>query len=254
MNSTLVFVYLVLGGILGGLLSTVASMASLATYPVLLSVGIAPVYANTTNDAALIWTGVGSTLASLKELRDHWKKVRFYAIFTIVGSAVGCMLLINFPGKIFEKIVPFCIAFSGLMILFSGNSKLDAEKEDASKTVKFLSLLSLFVAGAYAGYFGAASGVLMLVILNIITDDEFLTVNAMKNVIGALSNLVALIIYMFTERIYWGQAVPLAIGALIGSYFGPKIMRHIPVKIIRMMIAILALIQAAYFAYTAYIK
>jgi hypothetical protein len=29
-------------------------------------------------------------------------------------------------------------------------------------------------------------------------------------------------------------------------------MRHIPVKIIRLGIAVLALIQAAYFAYTAY--
>ncbi len=252
MNSTLLFVYLFFGGILGGLLSTVASMASLATYPVLLSIGITPVYANTTNDAALIWSGVGSTAASLRELKGHWKKVGFYAIFTVIGSAIGCMLLINFPGKIFEKIVPFCIAFSGLMILFSGNSQLDAEKENASKTFKFLSLLSLLVAGAYAGYFGAASGVLMLVILNIITNDDFLTVNAMKNIIGSLSNLVALIIYMFTEKIYWLQAIPLAIGVLVGSFFGPKIMRHIPVKIIRMLIAILALIQAAYFAYTAY--
>lgn len=226
MSPFFLFIYLIFGGILGGLLSTIASMASLATYPVLLSVGIPPVYANTTNDAALIWTGV--------------------------GSALGCMLLIQFPGKIFEKIVPFCIAFSGLMILFSGEIHLGNESDHPNRLVQALSLLCLLIAGAYAGYFGAASGVLMLVILNAISDDAFLTVNAMKNIIGALSNLVALIIYMFTEKIYWSAAIPLAIGALIGSYFGPRIMRHIPVKIIRLGIAVLALIQAAYFAYTAY--
>ena len=43
MSPFFLFIYLIFGGILGGLLSTIASMASLATYPVLLSVGIPPV-------------------------------------------------------------------------------------------------------------------------------------------------------------------------------------------------------------------
>lgn len=246
------FSYLLFGGILGGLLSTIASMASLATYPVLLLVGIPPVYANTTNDAALIWGGVGSTFASLKELSGHWKKVWFYSIFTIIGSAIGCLLLINFPGKVFEKIVPFCIAFSGITILFSGRVNLSVQDDASHSWIKIVSLICLLITGMYAGYFGAASGVLMLVILNFITNDNFLTVNAMKNLIGGLSNLVALIIYIFTEKIYWSAAIPLAIGVLIGSFLGPKIMRHIPVKIIRITITILALLQAGYFAYTAY--
>ena len=160
MSPFFLFVYLILGGILGGLLSTIASMASLATYPILLSVGIPPVYANTTNNAALIWTGVGSTASSLKELKGYWKEVSFYSIFTIVGSALGCMLLIQFPGKIFEKIVPFCIAFSGLMILFSGEIHL--EKDGNNRLLQIISLLCLVITGIYAGYFGAASGVLCL--------------------------------------------------------------------------------------------
>ncbi|MBP2058183.1 putative membrane protein YfcA [Lactobacillus colini] len=246
------FAYLLFGGILGGLLSTIASMASLATYPFLLSAGIPPVYANTTNDAALIWGGVGSTVASLKELSGHWKQVWFYSIFTVVGTALGCFLLINFPGEVFEKIVPFCIAFSGITILFSGKVNMSVQDDDTNNWLKVLSLVSILIVGIYAGYFGAASGVLLLVILNFITEDDFLTVNAMKNLIGGLSSLVALLIYMFTEKIYWLAAIPMAIGVLIGSFLGPKIIRHIPVKIIRITIASLALIQAGYFAYTAY--
>src|SRR5699024_11904741 len=82
-----------------------------------------------------------------------------------------------------------CIAFSGLMILFSGEIHL--EKDGNNRLLQIISLLCLVITGIYAGYFGAASGVLMLVILNAISDDNFLTVNAMKNIIGALSNLVA---------------------------------------------------------------
>lgn len=253
MHAVFLFCYLIVGGILGGLCATMASMASLATYPFLLSVGIPPVYANTTNDAALIWGGVGSTLASTKELRGHWHKVAFYSVITIIGSIIGCLLLINFPGKVFQKVVPFCIAFSGILILVSGKAGLK-DSNNLSPFVKFLSLIALVITGIYAGYFGAASGVLMLAILNLVTNDEFLTVNAMKNLIGALGNLVALIIYIFTEKIYWNAAIPLAIGVLIGSYIGPKFLRHIPIKIIRITIASLALLQACYYAYTAYFK
>ncbi|NRO57878.1 hypothetical protein IMAU30014_00494 [Lactobacillus helveticus] len=94
-------IFLLLGGVAGGLLSSIASMASLASYPVLLAVGIPPVFANVTNDAALIWTSIGSTVSSTKELKGHWEQVWFYTIFTVVGSIIGCMLLLSFPSSIF---------------------------------------------------------------------------------------------------------------------------------------------------------
>ena len=97
-------IFLLLGGVAGGLLSSVASMASLASYPVLLAVGIPPVFANVTNDAALIWTSIGSTVSSTKELKGHWKQVWFYTIFTVVGSILGCILLLSFPPKIFPEL------------------------------------------------------------------------------------------------------------------------------------------------------
>lgn len=254
MNSIILFLYLVVGGILGGLFSTMAGLASLATYPILLSVNIPPVYANITNDAALIWAGIGSTVASINELKGHWKKILFYAIFSVLGSVIGCCLLINFPGKIFEKVVPFCIAFSGFMVLLPKKATPNMEMPKSSPFLKVLSLLCIMITGLYTGYFGAASGVLMLGILNLITDDDFLTVNAMKNVISALNNLIALIIYIFTAKVYWSAALPLAIGILCGSYLGPKLMHFIPIKMMKYIIFAFALIQAIYFAYNTYFK
>lgn len=253
MHYFFLFLYLLLGGVLGGLCASMASMASLATYPFLLSVGVPPVFANTTNDAALIWNGVGSTAASRKELHGHWKKVTIYSAITVAGSIIGCLLLINFPAKVFAKVVPFCIAFSGILVLFSGKAGLK-DSNSLGPVFKVLSWLALIITGIYAGYFGAASGVLMLAILSFITNDDFLTINAMKNIAGAMGNLVALIIYIFTERIYWLDVVPLAIGCLIGSYLGQRLLGHIPARLVRIVICILALGQAAYYAYTAYFK
>jgi hypothetical protein len=95
------FIYLVLGGVVSGVLSSAASFASLASYPLLLSVGIPPVFANVTNDAALIWNMPGAVLSSIRELHGHWRLVRFYSLFTMAGAAIGCYLLLKFPSGVF---------------------------------------------------------------------------------------------------------------------------------------------------------
>lgn len=247
------FLFLLVGGIAGGLLSSIASVASLASYPVLLMAGVPPVFANVTNDAALIWTRISSTVASTKELKGHWRETGFYAIFTVLGSVIGCMLLLAFPGKVFEKVVPFFIAASGVLILVSGHHQAKP-KAQTPTWQKILQLILLLGMGAYSGYFGAAAGVIIIVLLTYLTDHNFLVNNAIKNVIGGLANLVALIIFMFTSTIYWDKAIPLAIGMFIGGYIGPHLLRHIPVVLVRRLIACLAFVQAGYYFYTAYIK
>jgi len=54
------FALLLAAGIVGGLTGSIAGLASLATYPALLAVGLAPVSANVTNTVALVFTGVGT--------------------------------------------------------------------------------------------------------------------------------------------------------------------------------------------------
>lgn len=246
-----IIVYLILGGVVAGILSSAASFASLASYPLLLSVGVAPVYANVTNDAALIWTSLGSVLASLKELKGHWRQVAYYGIMTVCGSIIGCFLLLAFPGKVFEKVVPFFILIAGALIIISGKHQPNLDYQ-APKWLEGLYVLLLVMVGAYAGYFGAASGIVILVLLTYLTNEEFLVVNAIKNAVCGLTNLVALLIYAFTSKIYWFDAIPMAVGMFIGGYLGPIVIRHVPVKVIRWVIAILAVTQSLIYFKQAY--
>ncbi|WP_239459626.1 sulfite exporter TauE/SafE family protein [Limosilactobacillus coleohominis] len=246
-----IIIYVILGGIVAGVLSSAASFASLASYPLLLSLGIPPVYANVTNDAALIWNSLGAILSSGRELHGHWKQVSYYAIFTVVGSIIGCFLLLSFPAKVFEKVVPFFILLAGTMIIISGRKKA-LTQEIPSSWKKLFFMFMLILVGIYAGYFGAASGVVILVLLTYLNSSNFLVTNAIKNAVCGLTNLTALIIYSFTSHIYWLYANPLAIGMFIGGYLGPIIVRNVPEKAIRWVIAILSIIQAGIYFYQAY--
>ena len=245
-------IYLLLGGVVAGILASAASFASLASYPLLLSVGVAPVYANVTNDAVLIWNSLGAVFASGRELHGHWRQVWIYGFFTVIGSIIGCILLLAFPGKVFERVVPFFILIAGAMILVSGKHQPDLTKQKP-QWLKVLYIFLLIVVGGYAGYFGAASGIVILVLLTYLTDEDFLVSNAIKNAVCGFTNLVALIIYSFTSKIYWWDAIPMAVGMFIGGYLGPIVLRYVPAKLMRWVIALLALTQAIIFFKQAYL-
>src|ERR1700727_3075678 len=62
---------------LAGMVGSVASLASLVSYPALLALGLPPVSANVTNTVALVFTGAGSAAGARQELagqgRPGWR-------------------------------------------------------------------------------------------------------------------------------------------------------------------------------------
>ena len=62
---------LVLAGVGGGLTGSIAGLASLISYPALLSVGLPPVAANVTNTVAVVASSIGSAAGSLPQLRGQ---------------------------------------------------------------------------------------------------------------------------------------------------------------------------------------
>lgn len=256
----LTFVFLIIAGFAAGLLASVAGLASLASYPALLLVGLPPVIANVTNTTALIFSGIGSMASSLKELRGNWKRLAIYIGLSLVGSVIGSYLLLIAPASSFEKIVPFFILLAGILLLLSGCKKdvSTRKMKEAHATpkkhfwVSLISLIGIVLVGAYTGYFGAAGGVIFLAILSVIMDEKFAVINATKNAIAFVGNLVATIIFIFKSHIAWLYVIPLGFGLLIGGYTGPIIVRHANVHLLRALIALAAFGLAGYLFVTAY--
>lgn len=113
-------------------------------------------------------------------------------------------------------------------------------------------IIIMALMGCYTGYFGGANGVIVLAVLQYLTNEDFLVNNAIKNVICGVANVSAFIMFIFRSKIYWQQGIFLAAGMLIGGFLGPKILRHVSVKMVRWIVAILAFIQAIYFFIQAY--
>jgi uncharacterized membrane protein YfcA len=255
LHALLIGIYLIVAGIASGLTSSMAGMGSIFSYPVLLSLGVPPVSADVTNTAALIFTGVGASVSSTKELHGHGRTMWQTALISLVGGIVGSFILVKAPATSFQKVVPFLIMLAGILMLITSHR---AKKVKSTQPVS-LSLLMrvlrgicIFLVGLYIGYFGASAGVILLAVLGISNNLPFAVNNAVKNFSSLLTNIFSLVIYAFTTKVYWALVVPLGIGFFIGGYIGPVFIRRIPAALIRNVIAAGAFILAGYLFYTAY--
>ena len=110
----------------------------------------------------------------------------------------------------------------------------------------------MFGAAAYIGYFGAAGGVLMIVVLATMVSESLIRVNALKNAILGAANAVAAIIFALIAPVHWVFVPTLAAGFLIGGFTGPRVVRRLPVKALRVFIALCGLALAVRLGISAY--
>lgn len=196
---------LILIGVAAGIVSTVGGLASLVSYPALLALGLPPVTANVTNTAGLIFTGVGASLASRKELKHQKRELITLLPLTLIGCIVGALLLFKIPAETFQKIVPFFILSAGILILLPRHLQVG----QPAKWQVSLAWLGVFLVGIYSGYFGAASGVLMLSLLSVISQAPFQEYNATKNLTMGLANCIATLVYALQTTIIGALSCPL---------------------------------------------
>ncbi len=108
----------------------------------------------------------------------------------------------------------------------------------------------LFV-GVYAGYFGAAAGVMFLALFGLLLDDTLQRANALKGVLAGVINAVAALLFAVFGPVEWAAAVALGLGTLAGGRVGAGIARRIPDRPLRLGVACAGLVIAAILAYPA---
>lgn len=243
-------VALVVVGVVAGIVSTVVSLASVISYPALLALGLPPVAANVSNTVSLVFTGIGSTAGSRPELRGLAGTALRLGAVTACGGATGAALLLMLPERTFALVVPLLVASASLLLLVQ--PRWAARVGAGPRRVTPWLLLALFAAAVYVGYFGAAGGVVLLVVLGAMLDLPLVRVNAVKNVVSAMANAVAATAFVLLGPVVWSVVVPLSAGFLVGGWVGPSIARRLAAATLRLMICGCGLAVAAVLAWRTY--
>ena len=225
-----------------GAINAVAGGGTILTFPALLAFGTPPVIANATSTVALVFGTSGSVygfrqhLVSIREWLWHFVPV------SLLGGLIGSWLLTITGNEIFSRLVPFLILFATLLFLAQGlvARLIHRPAGELQRPPRLWpAQLFQFLVAIYGGFFGAGIGILMLATLGFIGLSDIHQMNALKNILGSLINVVAAIMFICRGLVEWPKVGIMTIGAVAGYYFGSHYSQKIPqVWVRRMVLAI----------------
>ncbi len=236
-------------GMGAGLINTVVGSGTLITFPTLLAFGVPPVVANVSNNIGLAPGSASGVLATRQDLVGQRSRVIRFAIASLIGGIIGAVLLITLPSSAFDAIVPILIAIGCILVIIQPRmSKLVAARRERLGTTEAASngsvviWVAVLITGVYGGYFGAAQGVLLIGVLGIGLAETLPRINAVKNVLAAVVNGVAAVIFIVIAEVNWWAVLAIAVGAIIGAQIGGRVGRKLPPIVYRIVIVVVGVI------------
>ena len=217
-----------------GAINSVAGGGTLITFPALIGLGLDPKIANATSTVAL-WPGlVGGLWGFRRELEKTRSLLWRLGLTSMIGGAVGGLLLIWTPPQTFARLVPFLILFATVLFML---------QEPISRRLSFGepttvagdsrrgwwtgAILFQFASAIYGGYFGAGNGILMLAAMGLLGISDIHTANGLKNFLGLALNFAAIVAFILSGLVVWPHALVMAVGAIAGGYFGARAARRL---------------------------
>ncbi len=243
----------VLAALVGGIMNSIAGGGTLLTFPALIALGVPPINANATSTVAL-WPGA---LGSMWGYRGELTGARRWAIGlappSLLGGAVGALLLMWTPADRFAALVPWLVL--GATLLFSvqrpvmnwfARRQVRRPESDAVRTGRWPPapiLIWQFFVAIYGGYFGAGVGILMLAALGFMGLSNIHRMNGLKNWGGLCMNGVAAAMFAFSSLVSWPVALAMAAGAVSGGYLGSRAAQRVPQQFVRHAVVAIGLIS-----------
>ncbi|MBX3167020.1 MAG: sulfite exporter TauE/SafE family protein [Candidatus Eremiobacteraeota bacterium] len=231
-------------GLFSGFINAVAGGGSLVLFPALLACGLQPLEANVTNSMAN-WPGyIGGVYGFRHDLADQGVRWRRLTLITLIGSSLGCALLLRLPASAFDLIVPVLVFFSSLMLALQPRLKKWAGSAGGERW-RFL-VVGVLAAAVYGGYFGGALGVILLGTLALGLADSLRRLNALKAALSLVNGTVSLIVFALFGPVYWPAAWVAAPATLLGGYWGARLASRINDGALRWAIVAYGLVVSVY--------
>ena len=218
-------------------------------------------YAIGASIVAVIATSSGSAIAFVKDHVSNMRVGMLLEVFTTAGGVVGALMAGVFSSKLLYIFFSLILlnSFYGMMKKTGLITKVKKEEEivendkyaekyklnssyydkATGETVKYnvtnvpQGSLVMFGAGFASGLLGIGSGAFKVVALDTYMKLPIKVSTATSNFMMGVTATASALIYFFNGTINPAVAAPIAIGTLIGSRTGAKVMQRLDAKYIR---------------------
>jgi uncharacterized protein len=247
MSAETVFILLV-AGLLGGLANAMAGGATLITFPAMMAVGLAPIPANASNALAVVFGNVMGAWTERQKLPAIDTSMIMASATAVIGGVMGALLLLNTPEKVFVMVVPALIGIATIIFALSKSIQTWVGIRFGANSGALRAGLVL-PAAIYGGYFGAGLGVILMSVLSATSAWELRSANAVKNLLGVLTNAGAIAIFIARGMISWPETLVMMAGCIIGGYLGGRALNVISATTMRRAVIVIGAAMTVFYAW-----
>jgi hypothetical protein len=174
-------------------------------------------------------------LAYRRQLTGPRKTLGWMLATSVLGGGLGAALLLRTPAATFTRLIPFLLLVATLLFTFNQRLlRLLRGRAGAGEPLPFPVTLGLLLGVTlYGGYFGAGVGILFLALFSLLKFDTIHQMNALKALLNAATNAVALLIFVAAGAVDWGKGLLMIGGAIAGGYVGAAVAQKLKTEWVR---------------------
>ena len=159
-------------------------------------------------------------------------------VLSLIGSLLGAYLIIRLDNSFLMRIIPILLIIIGIYFLLSPD--IGKIEKKAKISITLYSFTFAFIIGFYDGFFGAGTGSFFLVTLVLFLGFQLTKATAYARLMNFISNLGALLLFMLFGSIEYKIGLIMALGQIIGSLIGSKMVLKHGSKIVRPFVVIVS--------------
>jgi uncharacterized protein len=168
---------------------------------------------------------------------------------SLIGGGVGAVLLLVTEESTFERMIPFLILIATAIFASSGwiNTWLRSRQGPSLAHSQWVVVLIQFIIAVYGGFFGGGIGIMMLALLSVSGIEDMNEMNALKLILNAMINGVAVATFIIAGAINWPAGLVMIVGAVMGGYGGALLAQRVDQKWVRRFVITVGIFLTVYF-------
>ena len=217
------------GGLLAGIINTLAGNGSAITLSILILSGMPANVANGTNRiGALVQTFTAVlSLRRSKRTLVLFGHSRWFLIPAIVGSTLGAFLAVDVDPIVLRRIIGVIMLLLLITMIYKPGKW--ARATDVSKSHKTaLNWILIFIVSIYGGFLQMGIGIMLLSLLVLVAHYSLRDANIIKLSLAFFFVLPAFAVFVLSGDLEWLPGIVLALGQGLGALIGARYILFLP--------------------------
>ena len=212
---------LALGGLVAGVINTLAGGGSMLTVPLLVLMGLPGPVANATNRVGVLVQNATSSLAFQAQGVRSLSGAIPILIPSAIGAVLGATIAARMPAELFERLFGVLMLVV-LVPLLRRSKRPESDAPASTPRPAWLEALIYFGIGVYGGAFQIGVGILFIFALAFAGMD-LVRANSIKVIVVLCFTAFALPVFILSDLIVWPHALALALGFSAGGALGARV-------------------------------